>query len=234
MIKRLSWLPFLLIGSAAVVGCSQQPEEDSCNIKTAGIYVQYEVTEAGNSATARATFWVGDAPGGTFLTLGSCGDDIKINGQAMSHDSNSDHDYYETTLAPADSYDFVFTRAGEDPYSSVVSTPAAVNVTGPSGSISRADAFDVTWENNSSGAIDLLIEGDCIKDFPEINGKAVADTGSYTVNAGDIEPFVSSDADKSCTANVSLKRGADGALDPHLKGTIQGYSAGYTSFTSTP
>jgi len=236
MIKRLLWLPVLLIGSAAVLGCSKQPEEDSCNIKTGGIYVEYEVTESNNTATARATFWVGDAPGGTYLTLGSCGDDIKVNGQALRHESGADHDYYESTVPVAGSYEFVFTRTDEDPYSSTVSTPPAIHITAPTegASISRAESFDITWDNNGSGQLNLLIDGDCIKDFPSVNGEAIADTGSYTVNANGIEPFVSSDADKTCTANISLERSTNGALDPNLKGTITGYSGAGRSFTSTP
>jgi len=230
------WLGMFVVAGSSMVamGCTS-PEEDSCNIKTAGVYVQYEVVEEGNSAHAMATFWVGDSPGGTFLTLGSCGDTITVNGQSLSKNtSNVDHDYYEATMAPADSYDFVFSRQDEDPYTSSVSPRTPVVVTSPSGaSISRTEAFDVTWEADS-GSIDLLIEGKCIKDFPSINGDSVPDNGTYTVNAGGIEPFVSSDATESCTANVELTRENSGNLSPSLKGSIKGSAVGRTSFTSTP
>ncbi len=224
----------LLVAMITHMGCTS-PEEDSCNIRTAGIYVQYEVFEQGSSAEARATFWVGDSPGGTFLSLGSCGDTITINGQSLQKKNNVDHDYYETSLAAADSYDFVFSREGEDPYSSTVSAPPDVTVTAPNGeSISRTESFDVTWETNSSGSLELLIDGDCIKDYPDVLGDSVPDNGSHTVNAGAIEPFVSSDETESCTANVELTREAGGSLSPSLKGTIKASSFGLTSFTSTP
>ncbi len=235
MNMRFALLPLCLLAAPSVMGCTS-PEEDSCNIKTAGIYVEYQVREEGNAARATATFWVGDKPGGTFLTLGSCGDTITVNGQGMSKEtSNVDHDYYEATLALADSYDFTFSREDEDPYSSSVSPRNPVNITAPTGgSISRAESFDITWEANDGGDIELLIDGDCISDYPNVLGDDIPDNGTHTVNAGGIEPFVESDADKSCTATVELTRGNGGNLSSSLKGTIKGYSVGRTSFTSTP
>ncbi|MFW5740091.1 MAG: hypothetical protein ACOC1F_06965 [Myxococcota bacterium] len=220
----------LLIAGVAAMGCTT-PEEDSCNIRTPGIYVEYEVVESDNSATARATFWVGDAPGGTVLYLGQCGDAVTVNGQPL----NKDGDLYRASLTPADSYEFIFERSDEDPYISSVSTPPAVNVSAPSGeSISRASSFDVEWDANGSGSLDLLIEGDCIKDYPNVMGDSVPDNGLHTVNAGAIKPFVSSDENESCTATVELTRESGGSLSPSLKGTIKGQSVGTTSFKSTP
>lgn len=234
MKMRVALLPMALIGVIGLVGCGK-PEEDSCNIRTPGIFVEYEVHESGGSAQATATFWVGDKPGGTFLSLGACGDNVSVNGQPMSKQSNVDHDYYQATLSDTDAYEFVFTRDGEDPYSSSVSPRAAVTITAPAqGELSRAAAFDVTWDANDSGNLELLIKGQCIKDYPEINGSNIPDTGSYSVAAGAIEPFVSSDADKSCTAELSLTRENSGTLSSSLKGTIQGFSSASTSFTSKP
>ncbi len=241
MMKQLSWLPLLLIGSAVVSGCSKNPEENSCNIKTAGVYVEYTVHAEGASAVADATFWVGNAPGGTYLTLGDCGDTITVNGQPLVHQSGADNDYYETNVTPTDVYKFVFTRQGESPYTSTVSTPAAVDITAPTAgtSISRAEAFDIKWTANPGGKIHLLISGDdankCIQDYPTYESdRAIDDTGTYTVNAGAIQPFVSSDATKSCSATIALERSEPGTLDPSLKGTINGFAAGHTTFTSTP
>lgn len=220
----------VLVAVAASGGCTT-PEEDSCNIKTPGIYVEYEVVESGNGATARATFWVGDAPGGTVLYLGECGDSITVNGQPLGKDG----DLYKASLSSADSYEFIFERTDEDPYVSSVSTPPAVNISAPTGeSISRADSFDIVWEANSSGSIELLIDGDCIKDYPNVLGDSIPDNGQHTVNAGGIEPFVSSDESESCTASVEMTREVGGSLSPSLKGTIVGQSVGYASFTSTP
>ena len=118
--------------------------------------------------------------------------------------------------------------------SSVAARPP-VNITAPaSDQISRADTFDVEWEANDSGTVELLIEGDCIKDYPNVNGDDVPDNGKHTVNAGAIEPFVSSDETESCTASIELRRGSGGSLDASLKGTIKAESIGRSSFTSTP
>jgi hypothetical protein len=229
------WLGMFVVAGSSMVamGCTS-PEEDSCNIKTAGVYVEYEVFEEGDSARTRATFWTGDEPGGTHLSLGECGDTITVNGQTLGSRSGSGITYYESTMAAAESYDFVFSRPDEDPYTSSVSPRTPVVATGPSGtSISRTEAFDVTWEADT-GSIDLFIEGDCIDDYPNINGDSVADNGLYTVNAGEIEPKFESDATESCTATVKLTRENSGNLSPSLKGTIKGSAIGRTSFTSTP
>lgn len=224
----------LLIAAGTWMGCSS-PEEDSCNIRTPGIYVEYEVNHRGDSATVRATFWVGDDAGGTFLTLGSCGDEIAVNGQKLGKKSGMDHDYYEASIAASDTYEFVFTRVDEDPYASTVSPPPVVAVTAPSGeSISRTESFDILWDDSGSGNIELLIDGDCIKDYPNTLGDDVPDNGQHTVNAGAIEPFVSSDETESCTATIELRRESGGSLDASLKGTIKAESIGRSSFTSTP
>lgn len=220
----------LVIMVGAGMGCTT-PEEDSCNIKTPGIYVEYEVLESGTSAHVKATFWVGDAPGGTVLTLGSCGDSIAVNGQSLSEDGNS----YEATLNASDNYEFVFSRTDEEPYVSNVGAPPQVVVTAPTGeAISRTQGFDVTWEANATGSVNLLIDGDCIKDYPSVMGDSVPDNGLHTVNAGAIEPFVQSDATETCTATVELTRENGGSLSPSLKGTIKGESVGRTTFSSTP
>ena len=98
-------LGLLLAAGASTMGCSS-PEEDSCNIKTAGIYVEYEVFEEGPSARTRATFWVGNEPGGTILRLGSCGDAITVNGQTLSEKESGGDPYYEATMAAADTYEY--------------------------------------------------------------------------------------------------------------------------------
>ncbi|MBI4699700.1 MAG: hypothetical protein HY744_00810 [Deltaproteobacteria bacterium] len=234
MTGRRFLLGAVLFGSAVALGCGH-PEEDSCNIKTAGIYVEYEVAEQGAQATAKATFWVGDDSGGTYLTLGQCGDQIQVNGKALDKKAGNP-EYYESALASADGYEFVFTRVDEDPYPSSVAPPADVSISAPAAdaSISRADPFDITWDKDGSGEIKLLVEGDCIASYPKPLGDEIADTGSYTVNAGDIEPFVESDKDKTCSATITLTREKAGSLHQSLKGTMKATTTASRGFESKP
>jgi len=223
---------FLL--AALPIGC-ENPEEDSCNIKTPGIYVEFEATDTGSQVLAAAKFWTGNKPGGTSLFLGNC-DKISVNGTEM-REGGSGQNVYRATIGTADTYDFVFDRIDDgDTFNSTTTTPEAVTISAlvSSDEIARDEAFDITWDTNGSGNINLIVEGDCIDDYPKINGGNVSDTGSHTVNAGEITPKFQSDVDKTCTGSVTLTRQKDGTLDPALKGTIRGYAAGKTSFKSTP
>jgi len=216
------------------VGCS--PQEDSSNIKTAGIYFEFEVTDSADKAEAVATFWVGNKPGGTVLNL-SGGDEIKVNGVRLSEQRGFNPIRYAATLDKADKYDFVFTRPDEDPYSSLLAQmPKPVVITGPPASdIARDKAFEVTWEDNSadSKTIELLIGGDCFWDYPDVQGDDVADSGSYSVASGGLK-VKDLDKGETCAATVRLKRKVNGVLCDSLKGTIKGYSVDTSSFNSTP
>lgn len=218
---------------ALITGCTA-PEESSCNIKTGGVYVEFAAIEEGDSALGRAEFWVGDSPGGTQMTL-DCGDEVAVNGTVLQHKSGVPNDYYEAPISVAEDYEFVFTRPDEDPYSSIVGNMRPeVTVLGPSGdTIPRDEAFDITWEDNDGGSIHLLIDGDCIWDYPETLGDDITDNGSHTVNAGAIEAQ-DADENESCVAEIELTREVDGTLNSSLKGTIVGKSRGRSSFTTAP
>jgi hypothetical protein len=225
----------LMMGLGALflaAGCN--PSEDSCNIKTPGIYVELEAIEEGATATGRATFWVGDAPGGTYLVLGDCGDQIAVNGTVLSHQSGNP-EYYEASVSPSESYEFVFTRPDEDPYTSLVANMRPeVDITAPGNdTIPRDEEFDVTWNDNDGGSIHLLIDGDCIWDYPSTLGEDIADNGSHAVPANGIDPTDDANTE-SCVAEIELTREVDGSLDTALKGTIVGKSVGRSSFTTAP
>jgi hypothetical protein len=108
---RLS-LPILATVAVCTAACF--PTEDSCNIKTPGIYVEFDVTETGNNARAKAVFWTGDSAGGTNLEL-TCGDTVIVNGVALE-ESGSNPIEYTASIDIADQYSFVFEREDEDPY----------------------------------------------------------------------------------------------------------------------
>ncbi|MBW2529657.1 MAG: hypothetical protein JRI23_36110, partial [Deltaproteobacteria bacterium] len=229
-------------GAAAGCGGSDEdggdggglPSESACNVQTSGLYVEYEVQEAGATAVARAAFWIGDAPGGTSLNLAACATTIEVNGTPLASSGGSDDPNVEATIAPAGSYAFVFTRPSEAPYTTTVSTPAPPVVTAPTSgaSLSRASAFDITWDPGT-GFVDLLISGDCIWDYPNTQGDEISDSGSYTVPPNGIES-TQGGASSSCSADLSLTRRQNASVGPDLRGRAEGLAVGRMTFTSVP
>ena len=230
--KRFAFLSMLVLPALSMVGCIAQAEEDSCNIRTGGIYNDYVVRSTTNGAEVSAQFWVGDRTGGTVLNLGKCGDQVKVNDVVLTESSGH---WYRASVPSADVYTFTFTRENEQPYVSTVSAPAPVVITAPNGeSIPRDQAFDITWENGNGGNINLEAKGDCIWSYPSVNGDKVPDNGKHTVNANKIETLGSAGKDATCTVKIELLREVGGQLSNGLKGKIKGVSRGETSFTTIP
>lgn len=215
----------LMCVCAALIGC---PREDSCNVLTSGICFTFRVVEQDGQATATAVFTVGNALG-TELALGDCGDDITVNGTALQEIRGA-FVHYEAVIDPADTYTFVFTREGEDPYTSVVAPPPTVTITAPAAGtvISRAEAFDITWDNNyeASPGIGLFIGGPCVQPIL----RDIGDNGAYTINADELAQRVI----PSCDLTISLTRTTIGTMDPATEGTILAHSVDQTWITTNP
>ena len=208
------------------------PAEDSCNIKTGGLYLQLETIEEDGAVEAQAIFWVGDRPGGTYLELGDCGDEISVNGAVMSASPGYDNpEVYVANIDVAESYEFTLSRPDEDPYVSTVSnTRQAVTVTGPiDASISRAEGFDVTWDDNDGGEAEVSIDGDCFFSYSE----TVLDNGSHTV-AADSLSATDSDAAETCSGTIFVERSTSGTMASGLAGTVDALVRDRTVFSSTP
>ena len=208
------------------------PVEDSCNIKTDGLYLQLETIEENGSVEAQAIFWVGNAPGGTYLELGDCGDGIEVNGSVMTASPGYDNpEVYVAAIDVAETYDFTLRRPDEDPYvSSVTNARAPVNVNGPSDqTISRAEAFDVTWESNDAGDARVSVGGACFFDYSE----SVQDDGTHTVAGGSLDS-TDAEAGETCNATVLVERVTAGSMATGLSGSISAVVRGRTTFSSAP
>ena len=95
--------------------------------------------------------------------------------------------------------------------------------------ISRAEAFDITWEVNyeTSPGITLFIGGSCVQGVL----RDIGDNGFYTINADELEL---DGVDDTCDVTISLTRTALGTLDPALNGVIRARSVDETWITSNP
>lgn len=221
----------LMLGLTALgTGCF--PEEDSCNVKTDGIYVEYELIQTSSAAEAKVTFWVGDSAGGTYLVLGDCGDELRVNGQRLA-EADGNPVTYIGELDKAAEYAFEFSRADEGTYRSTVAAPAPMileQAPKATQAVSRQEDILVRWEEAQSAAdIILEVEGECLYDLAVTTN----DDGSYIIEAGELEPW-DDEEETTCDATLRLSRAVEGELDPDLKGTIRAESEATRSFRSTP
>ena len=168
---------------------------------------------------------------------------------------------YQATVPEAETYEFVFTREGEDPHVSTVQGLPVVTITNPEQGveISRQSEFDITWEDNGDGDwIALGWSGACVSGFLD----EVADNGSYTVNAGalelpskqeegeaegeategetegdtegETEGETEGDGENDCQVFLELRRTQQGDLAETLKGRIRAFSVDTVAFWAVP
>lgn len=224
-----AWMLVALAAQTLTAGCFS--EEDSCNVKTDGIYVQYEVTETSDSASAEVTFWVGNSPEGTYLVLGECGDEIRVNGQRLAQTG----DYpvtYVAAIERAEAYDFVFKRSDERPYLSSVEVAEPLwlrDAPEPGDSVSRASDLKLSWETTSSDELTIVVSSDCLYDYET----STIDDGSFTIESGELMAY-ENEEDVTCDAQLFLRRQISGDLDSALKGTIRGTAETSRTFRTTP
>ena len=217
--------PFILFCLLAVLtGCYE--EEDSCNIKTGGIYVQYTINEYNTETVAQAVFWVGDEPGGTNLELGVCGDRVEVNGHRLTEYEDRPT-RYAAYIPVAEKYEFTFIRPDEPPHVSVAEQiPEPVHLIAPDGiDVPRDQPLNIQWEDNWSGIASLEVRGSCFFRY----GETVTDNGEYTLPANRLAPL---NADTNCAARITLARDFHGRISPNLKGSVGGMVLSSTFFNS--
>lgn len=222
-------LILLLVSASLVSGCFE--EEDSCNLRTPGIYAEFFIWEEDGQARATAAFWTGDDPGGTALELGACGDSIRINGIKMSEDGTGLYTKYVATVPATDDYVFAFDRPDEETYySHIDGRPGPLQITAPhQAMISRDEDIPIAWKNESGTQARLTIEGSCFPTYSEL----VTDDGQHVVPSNKINAHPQR-ATETCAARISLWRNLYGTLSPDLKGSVAGIRDGNAFFDSTP
>lgn len=207
---------FFIAGATLMLGCLE--EEDSCNIRTPGIYTEYYVSEIDGQASVNATFWVGDGPQGTYLELGSCGDTIEVNGIKLN-ETGSYPTHYTAKMPAATEYVFAFIRPKEKAYYSVMdNVPGAIHIETPQGEqIARDEDLLLLWQDNGNSQISLNISSGCFTYYRE----TLTDDGRHIVPANTFATRPQY-CTKGCAATATLTRKFSGRLSPSLKGTIGG------------
>lgn len=218
-----------------LVGCEESVE--STDVRTSGIYPEIAVTANGSgSSQVRVRLKVGGSNSNTFLDLKG-GDELQVSvgNETKVLDETSDETYTATFPVDDEGTEFIvsFFRDEDEsaPYSTVV-MPAPFDFSIATTEASRADDdVELEWDPTTNGELDLELSGDCIqRDTDEI-----PDDGAHTLAAGSIETF-ESDAEETCTVDVTLERARRGDIDPAFTegGRIEAIQRRAETFTSTP
>ena len=137
----------LLILAFSILGCSTK-KSDSSNLRTTGINAHFEIIAIGGNVTCRAQFNI-EGDRSNIVEL-SGGDTVTCNGTTMGKSGN----YYTSTLSytPGGTYTVVFTRSGENPYSSTVVLPEAPVISAPTqgSNNTKGQTLNVTWTPSST------------------------------------------------------------------------------------
>lgn len=169
-----------IIITFALVGCGV---ENSCEIVTQSFQAVFLVTESSEqTANASATFSTGAGLASVTVEL-DCGDTISVNSGILARKPVLGFGAsYESEITKAATYDFVFARPGEDPYSSTVQAPAAIEITAPSSAaeLSRGDRLTVAWTTSPADWMHIEVTADKMTPITA----QVPDNGSYTLPAG--------------------------------------------------
>lgn len=86
--------------------------------------------------------------------------------------------------------------------------PEPFSVTAEDGKRRAEEDVLIDWGTGSDGDMNIVVEGDCIFQFDE----DVADTGSYTIQAGELDS-TGGDMPESCELKATLTRTAHGSAD---------------------
>jgi len=235
--KNTTAAVLLVLGLLVLAGCNRV---SSCDVLTDGLYLDLLVTEEDGQATVRADLWVGDAPRGTSVEIGPCGDAIAVNGVNLQ-EVRGVWTYYEAVLTPAAAYEFVLTRPGKASYSSTVTPPPTVTILAPSpgSELSRRSPLSVQW--NANGDPSQTLHFETYVQFPPhgqtdlepfSDGFSVADDGQHSFDLATLED--AQNAADDWTAEVTLMRSVEGQLDPALNGRIWAQSVDSVEFVSRP
>lgn len=206
-LASLCWIGLLALG------CSSKETTSSTNIKTGGIAAQIDVyADDDTTATVHVELKIAGSDSNAFVVLEGKDELIATAGDVTKTMTARDGGIYEAN----------FSDVGEDTeFSVTLERPDDVTASSNSGTLpppfdldkpaetSRVEELELTWAPASEDRMELEIEGNCIKRFSEDD---VADTGAYTIDAGELESF-DEDEPETCNATVDARRVRGGKVD---------------------
>lgn len=231
---------YALFGLMASLGASCA-SIDSSDIKTSGIYADFEAKSNGEGTTlVSANLKVGQNSN-TYLDLVE-GDTLQVSFQeetaTMERKNLGSMIWYESRF-PTDELDSSFTlnfqRENDDSApDSNVSLPAPFEITVPSQGDSfsmSADKIDIAWNNSGSDdEMKIMISGDC---FYGQNITIENDPGVYIIDNAILEPI---DETNNCSGKLTLMRKRFGSIDDNFGegGEFTGLQVRHITINLTP
>jgi hypothetical protein len=208
---------FGILSLALMAGCTKETL-DSDLIKTKGIAATVDVSATNDStSTVLVTLRAGGDESNTYIELQN-GDSLSASAdgseRGMSHVDEGQYEASFDTGAGGVEYVVDLQRADDTsaPNSRGV-MPEPFSVTGEDDRRRAEEDVLIDWVTGSNGDMNIVVEGDCIFRFDE----DVADTGSYTIQAGELES-TGGDMPESCDLEVTLTRTAYGTADAAFDG----------------
>jgi hypothetical protein len=224
-------------------GCKKTPAISSDDLATHGMSMEVNALADDHHTEVKVKLWTGDAKSeGTMVNLSS-NDSLMLTAptmQAFAAVGTQDQGtIYGLDLGALDdavlSIDLKRTKAASA-LGNKVQLPKAFTLKDQNGkTFKRSELLTLDWDRaDGSHTMSVEISGDCIEHYSKtLSG----DPGTYVINAGEIKPFSTTDADKSCPANVVVTRAREnGQFSAEFGHVSVGYARqirGYT-ITSAP
>lgn len=227
MMQRLS-LGFGLVCLVSVAGCKETV--DSTDVRTSGIYAQYQAISNGDQTHLTARLLVGGNESNTDMRLT---ESDRLRGTVDTESKNltdeNNNQMYEAFFAETagdTDVKIAFTRGDDDddaPNSTAV-LPEGFTLAGVTDneSISRTDDIVITWDPPGAASdpdMEWSLEGDCVATEFDLSQD---DTGTVTIPAGRLEPKFEDDADQTCDVTFTLDRSRSGTVDSNFNDDSDG------------
>lgn len=211
------------VGVAAVGLLAACEDVGSKNIKTDGMFADFEVTaRADGDSEVRAALRVGGGLSNTYVEL-SPGDVLSATSGSETHTLTEDgsgafnvHVYHATFSGIEEDKAFTigFDRADDvSAPDSHTTLPAPFQLTAPTANqeVSRADALTISWTPaNTRDDMSARLDGDCIiVAAPHID----SDSGTLTLPADSLSPSAGHEGD-TCNVDIRIARTRSGGVDP--------------------
>jgi hypothetical protein len=213
MFHRSTLVSLCLVGLTSM-GCSTETTGSS-NIKTGGIAALIDVyANDDTTATVHVELKVGGSSSNTYVNLEGSDELVATAGGKTKTLSSVDRGIYEADfsgLEPGTEFQVTLERPDDTTASENSGIlPDPFDFTEPASDLSRKDDdLDLVWDPSGTGDdMEIEIDGDCT--FPYSH--KMADTGAYTVDAGEIES-TGGDDPETCNLTAELTRTKDGSAD---------------------
>jgi hypothetical protein len=242
---KLLILGTLLAGVCGTTGC--QPVK-STNIRTSGVYAEFNVNESGaTEATVGAWLRVGGPLSNTYLVLDGPDQIIaQLGGDSARMQGHSFGDYSVKFPYPAVDTEVraIFERGPDDinaPDSTAILPGMFAVAPLAKTTYSRAvDALEIQWSPfDATQRVAWHVSGSCID---LVGASSATDAGVLKVPAGTLKKYVNHDESQKgayipdeCTATVSVKKERLGQVDPAYEGgSFKASEERTTTFTTVP